>query len=111
MDIKWRLRGSTRSFPQVSSPSSSAVALPNRETLFSGIVSSHVHAVVGGSAFNVNYDPLEYRNASCTSIETPVDKSNYWMPAVYGRSGNTFSALPVREIRIYYFTEGSVAFP
>lgn len=67
--------------------------------------------VVGGSAFDVNYDPVKYANAPCTSIESRSDKSNYWTNAVYGYRDGVFSVLPVREVRIYYFTRDSVAFP
>ncbi|ORY92542.1 hypothetical protein BCR35DRAFT_327667 [Leucosporidium creatinivorum] len=76
-----------------------------------GVVSSHVHAVVGGSSFAVDYTSA-YKDAACTSISTPADRSNYWMPAVYGMKDNLFYALPVREVRIYYFLNTEMeAFP
>ncbi|KAJ7054748.1 hypothetical protein C8F01DRAFT_1162793 [Mycena amicta] len=45
-----------------------------------GSVSTHVHAVVGGSNFGLNTSTADLRNSACTSIPIPEDKSNYWFP-------------------------------
>ncbi|KAJ7452125.1 hypothetical protein B0H11DRAFT_2074419 [Mycena galericulata] len=45
-----------------------------------GSVSTHVHAVLGGSNFGLNTSTSALRNSSCTSIPIPEDKSNYWFP-------------------------------
>ncbi|KAL7007560.1 hypothetical protein EMMF5_003024 [Cystobasidiomycetes sp. EMM_F5] len=42
-----------------------------------GAISQHVHRVVGGSAFNPNYDPVAYRKANCSTVPAQADKVNY----------------------------------
>ncbi|TEB22520.1 hypothetical protein FA13DRAFT_1695108, partial [Coprinellus micaceus] len=55
-----------------------------------GIVSPHVHQVVGGNAFNLTMHPtLDIPTlASCTSCRVVEDKSNYWTAVVYFRHRN-----------------------
>ncbi|KAJ7222332.1 hypothetical protein GGX14DRAFT_428484 [Mycena pura] len=48
-----------------------------------GTVSTHAHAVVGGSNFGMNISTAALRNSACTSIPIPEDKSNYWFPVNY----------------------------
>ncbi|KZP01483.1 hypothetical protein CALVIDRAFT_559298 [Calocera viscosa TUFC12733] len=80
-----------------------------------GIVSQHAHAVVGGSAFQPNYDGPTFAAARCTTMQVTVDKSDYWSPAVFGRNGNgTYEPLALREVRAYYLLQGNesvTAFP
>lgn len=45
--------------------------------------SSHMHKVMGGSAFGASYNYDTYSKAKCTSLKLTADKSNYWMPSEY----------------------------
>ncbi|KAF7297325.1 Wsc domain [Mycena indigotica] len=53
-----------------------------------GSVSTHVHAVVGGSNFGLNTTTARLRESACTSIPIPEDKSNYWYPQLYFQWSN-----------------------
>ena len=44
------------------------------------LVASHMHRVLGGSAFGASYDFASLRNSTCTTASITVDKSNYWAP-------------------------------
>lgn len=48
-----------------------------------GIVSTHVHSVLGGSNFGLNITTDDLRKSECTSIPILEDKSNYWFPHLY----------------------------
>ncbi|KAF8348791.1 hypothetical protein F5887DRAFT_1241665 [Amanita rubescens] len=52
-----------------------------------GQVSSHVHAVVGGSNFGT-LSTANLRGSQCTSMPIPQDKSNYWFPLLYFQWAN-----------------------
>jgi hypothetical protein len=41
---------------------------------------SHMHRIVGGSAFGASYNFATYSSASCSQLPVQADKSNYWMP-------------------------------
>lgn len=49
-----------------------------------GVPSTHVHAVVGGNAFNRNmthkYDAV---NSKATTCDKKLDHSSYWVPQLY----------------------------
>ena len=47
-----------------------------------GVVSTHVHAVMGGSGFASVYNYDAARAAKCVTCVVNVDKSNYWVPDV-----------------------------
>ncbi|KAK0448198.1 hypothetical protein EV421DRAFT_1676991, partial [Armillaria borealis] len=47
---------------------------------YPGIVGSHVHSVLGGSGFSLNFSTADLRGSECTSIPVQEDKSNYWYP-------------------------------
>ncbi|KAJ2915086.1 hypothetical protein MD484_g5354, partial [Candolleomyces efflorescens] len=55
-----------------------------------GIVSPHLHQIVGGNAFNISMDPsLDIpRIASCTTCRFVEDKSNYWTAVMYFKHPN-----------------------
>jgi hypothetical protein len=42
--------------------------------------SSHLHKIIGGSAFSAAYNFDTYSKAKCSSLRVQADKSNYWMP-------------------------------
>jgi hypothetical protein len=66
-------------------------------------VASHMHRIVGGGNFGAAYNFQDQVSASCTSASITVDKSNYWMPALYWINSETsFIPLPAFQ-RFYYF--------
>ncbi|KAJ0416203.1 hypothetical protein BJY00DRAFT_304305 [Aspergillus carlsbadensis] len=48
-----------------------------------GQESSHTHVVTGGTAFQRRMGPETARNANETTCEVAIDRSNYWIPALY----------------------------
>lgn len=70
-----------------------------------GKVSSHVHAVLGGSNFGPTVSSAGLRQSQCSTISTQQDKSAYWTAPPYGKNKDgTFSALPLEDTAIYYTT-------
>ena len=68
-----------------------------------GVVSGHLHAITGNSAFRETYSQAVWNNAKCSTSQVQENKSNYWMPSMMARHDNgSFSALPLYEARIYY---------
>lgn len=55
-----------------------------------GIVSPHLHQIVGGNAFNITMDPSIdiSKTATCTSCRFKEDKSNYWTAVLYFKHTN-----------------------
>ncbi|KAL4915442.1 hypothetical protein BDW62DRAFT_212691 [Aspergillus aurantiobrunneus] len=53
-----------------------------------GEPSSHTHVVTGGTGFQRTMDMRTARNASGTACEVAIDKSNYWIPALYHAARN-----------------------
>ncbi|RXW20561.1 hypothetical protein EST38_g5293 [Candolleomyces aberdarensis] len=55
-----------------------------------GIVSPHVHQIVGGNAFNLSMDPKIdiAKTSTCTSCRFKEDKSNYWTAVLYFKHAN-----------------------
>ncbi|KAF8658416.1 hypothetical protein AX16_001967 [Volvariella volvacea WC 439] len=45
-----------------------------------GVVSTHVHSVLGGSNFGLNLSTQSLRDSECTSVPIVEDNSNYWYP-------------------------------
>ncbi|KZF19119.1 WSC-domain-containing protein [Xylona heveae TC161] len=82
-----------------------------------GMVSSHVHKLVGASNINISstYDTL--RQASCTSCSVQADKSAYWTPLLYYQHADgTFEEVYAGGMAIYYLgrgnaTTGATPFP
>ncbi|KAJ7724926.1 hypothetical protein DFH07DRAFT_854439 [Mycena maculata] len=64
-----------------------------------GSVSTHAHAVLGGSNFGFNTSTDALRNSSCTSIPIPEDKSNYWW------SNGTFTSVSGNAVIYYLFND------
>ena len=48
-----------------------------------GDLSGHVHAVVGGTAFQFTMDDQTAINAKETTCDKVLDQSNYWQPQLY----------------------------
>jgi hypothetical protein len=48
-----------------------------------GTISAHVHAVIGGTAFQQTMGLDTAVNAKDTTCDKKIDKSNYWQPQLY----------------------------
>ncbi|KAJ2922961.1 hypothetical protein H1R20_g14123, partial [Candolleomyces eurysporus] len=62
-----------------------------------GVVSPHVHQIIGGDAFNLTMHPdLDIPSlATCTTCRFKEDKSNYWTAVMYFKHPNgTFFRVP-----------------
>ncbi|GJE85352.1 DUF1996 and WSC domain-containing protein [Phanerochaete sordida] len=70
-----------------------------------GIVSTHVHALIGANNVDQNSDYDSIRTASCTSAPfQKVDMSVYWAPNTYYQDQNTHQfTLMQSTFNIYYF--------
>lgn len=53
-----------------------------------GIVSGHVHAIIGGTAFQRTMSQTTAVNARTTTCDKKLDKSNYWVPQLYHIRGD-----------------------
>jgi hypothetical protein len=69
-------------------------------------VASHMHSIIGGSAFGAAYNQPDLMKSKCTSFPISVDKSNYWHPKPYwiNNNGTSFTPLPIWN-RVYYIRE------
>lgn len=78
------------------------VALP-------GLISPHIHNIVGGNRFNATFDPNYLISSTCTTSPITADKSNYWAPSMYfmnkTSSPTTFTRVP-SVFNIYYLPRG-----
>ncbi|KAJ3510660.1 hypothetical protein NMY22_g15911 [Coprinellus aureogranulatus] len=80
-----------------------------------GIVSPHVHQIVGGNAFDIYMDPsIDYaKKATCTTCKFKEDASNYWTAVLYFKNpngsyirvpqmANQFTGSPNGGMTVYY---------
>ncbi|GAA5978723.1 hypothetical protein JCM11641_006155 [Rhodosporidiobolus odoratus] len=68
-----------------------------------GAVSGHVHAISGGSNFNLDMDFDTARDSACTSCRVKQDMSNYWTPALYFAWANgSFTMVEQVSLLVYY---------
>lgn len=51
--------------------------------VFPGQISPHVHAVIGGTAFQQTMSTTTAPNANDTTCDKKLDNSNYWQPQLY----------------------------
>ena len=51
--------------------------------IFPGVISPHVHAVVGGTAFALSESNEVAKAAKATTCDKILDNSNYWQPQLY----------------------------
>ena len=66
-------------------------------------VATHMHHVVGGSAFGAAYNYQDQIQSKCTTASITADKSNYWMPKLYYiNDDGSFIPIPTGH-RFYYF--------
>ncbi|PTB62010.1 hypothetical protein BBK36DRAFT_1163344 [Trichoderma citrinoviride] len=68
-----------------------------------GVISSHVHAVVGGTAFSISTTPEQARAAQATTCDKILDNSNYWQPQMYHqRHDGQFELVTFQGSATYY---------
>lgn len=69
-----------------------------------GVAASHVHAIQGGSNFNLTMGNEDLMDSSCTSSLVNADKSNYWTPALYFQdpTNQSFISVPMSYMNVYY---------
>lgn len=53
-----------------------------------GAISAHVHAVIGGTAFQQTMGRDTALNAKDTTCDKKIDKSNYWQPQLYHQNSD-----------------------
>jgi hypothetical protein len=53
-----------------------------------GTISAHVHAVIGGTAFQQTMGLTTAKNAFDTTCDRKLDHSNYWQPQLYHKMAN-----------------------
>lgn len=51
--------------------------------VFDGQISSHVHAIVGGTAFDLHLPNEKARRGKATTCDKVLDRSSYWQPQLY----------------------------
>lgn len=69
-----------------------------------GVVSGHVHSIVGGSNFDKSMTYESTQASGCTTAAVSVDKSNYWTPQLYyyDPKATTYEAIPIDVVNTYY---------
>ncbi|RCI16640.1 hypothetical protein L249_2572 [Ophiocordyceps polyrhachis-furcata BCC 54312] len=71
--------------------------------LFPGLISPHVHSVVGGTAFALAETNEQARAANATTCDKTLDNSNYWQPQLYHqRLDGRFELVEMQGIAAYY---------
>ncbi|KAG5922085.1 hypothetical protein E4U53_003734 [Claviceps sorghi] len=70
-----------------------------------GTVSSHVHAIVGGTRFSIDLTNEQARHALATTCDKKLDKSNYWQPQLYHeRHDGKFEMVEMQGMAGYYMS-------
>lgn len=60
-----------------------------------GVVSAHVHTVIGGTNFKRTVSNQDAINSNSTTCDKLLDNSNYWIPQLYHENRNgTYSLVP-----------------
>ena len=79
--------------------------------LAAGQVSNHVHAVLGGNAFQASMDFATTQKSICSTNPVRDDLSNYWMPALYFQDpkDGTFTRVPENPFHKIYYKFGTHA--
>lgn len=71
-----------------------------------GVVSGHLHRVVGGSGINFTMDPSLTHLAGCSSCTVKQDKSNYYVPQLFfarnTSNGARYEIAPDGPVNIIY---------
>ncbi|KFY78453.1 hypothetical protein V498_09107 [Pseudogymnoascus sp. VKM F-4517 (FW-2822)] len=68
-----------------------------------GAISAHVHAVIGGTAFQQTMGLDTAVNAKDTTCDKKIDKSNYWQPQLYHQNADgSFELIHFQGAAAYY---------
>ncbi|OAQ93330.1 WSC domain-containing protein [Purpureocillium lilacinum] len=71
--------------------------------IFPGVISPHVHAVVGGTAFALSESNEAAKASKATTCDKILDNSNYWQPQLYHqRRDGKFEIVEMQGIAAYY---------
>ncbi|KAK2605860.1 hypothetical protein QQS21_003700 [Conoideocrella luteorostrata] len=71
--------------------------------IFPGVISPHVHAIVGGTRFDLSLTNEQATQAKATTCDKLLDKSNYWQPQLYHqRRDGRFEMVEMQGIAAYY---------
>ena len=74
--------------------------------VYPGVVATHMHDIVGGSAFSPVMDYNTTQTSHCTTCMVNDDNSNYWMPALFHQDGDTYTPVPQHgSASMYYLNE------
>ncbi|KAL7410531.1 hypothetical protein BDY24DRAFT_399368 [Mrakia frigida] len=98
----------------ISQPNIKTLAFTRLDPILTfGGVSSHMHAIVGGSNFGPSTNWASAVKSECTTMPIETDKSNYWLGPIYHVWENrSLSAVPIVNTNITYLlrppTNGSV---
>lgn len=68
-----------------------------------GKVSSHVHTVIGASAFGPTVSTESLQASNCTTSPVQDDLSSYWAPQLYHQNpeNGTFTLVPIQYVNTY----------
>ena len=67
-----------------------------------GVVSSHVHTIVGAKNFGPTVDNETLLASECTTAPVQADMSSYWAPQLYYRSENeSLTLIPIQAVNTY----------
>jgi hypothetical protein len=74
-----------------------------------GVVSSHVHTVMGANKFGVTANGQSMRESTCTTALIKEDLSAYWFPSLYFQDPKDghFEPVEMFYFNTYYFFEAS----
>ncbi|KAL4878235.1 hypothetical protein BJY04DRAFT_221384 [Aspergillus karnatakaensis] len=72
-----------------------------------GQQSAHTHVITGGTAFQRTMGGQTARKAKGTTCEVAIDRSNYWIPALYHQTGNG-SASGVRSFEMVEYESSAI---
>ena len=68
-----------------------------------GLVSQHVHTVIGGNAFLPAMSDTQAMKSTCTSSQVKNDLSNYWVPSLFFHASNgSFVPVQATQFNVYY---------
>lgn len=72
-----------------------------------GRPSTHLHHVLGGSAFNFNVTGTDLARSKCSTANIKGDNSNYWFPSLFFRDPKTgkYEDVEIYYAQVYYFFE------
>jgi hypothetical protein len=77
--------------------------------VFPGVVSPHVHRIMGANTLSASSNFSSLQRSRCTSCEVQKDRSAYWTPQLYYQYDNgSFVEVPGGGIAAYYLGRGDV---